>query len=78
LLIFWTFCLWLGGTFVLIIWLHKYCEKISVLSCCYVKLCVILVDELCVNKNDLYVVVMSHLTAFHVDYYHVVYFLIYS
>jgi hypothetical protein len=34
--------------------------------------CVIVVHELCVNENDLYVVVMSCLVAFHVDYYHVV------
>ena len=32
--------------------------------------CVIVVRELCVNDNVLYVVVMSCLTVFHVDYYH--------
>jgi hypothetical protein len=30
--------------------------------------CVIVVHELCVNENDLYVVVMSGLATFHVDY----------
>jgi hypothetical protein len=29
---------------------------------------VVVVCELCVNENDLYVVVMSGLVAFHVDY----------
>jgi hypothetical protein len=32
--------------------------------------CVIVVHELCINENDLYVVVMSNLVSFHVDYYH--------
>ena len=35
-------------------------------------MCLIVVHELCVFGSDLYVVVMSFLVAFHVDYYHVV------
>jgi hypothetical protein len=31
---------------------------------------VIVVQEICVNENDLYVVAMSNLAAFHVDYLH--------
>jgi hypothetical protein len=49
-------------------WLHNYCLNISVLS--YTKLftCVVVVHELCVNENDLCVIVMSSLVVFHVDY----------
>jgi hypothetical protein len=35
--------------------------------------CVIVVHELYVNENELYVVVMSGLDVFHVDYYHALY-----
>jgi hypothetical protein len=60
--------LWLGGTSVPSSWLHDSCLKISVLSCTELFTCVIVVHELCVNENELYVVVMSGLVAFHVDY----------
>jgi hypothetical protein len=36
-------------------------------------MCLIVVHDLCVNENDLYVVAMSCLVEFHVDYYHDVY-----
>jgi hypothetical protein len=35
-------------------------------------MCLIVVHELCVFGSDLYVVVMSCLFAFHVDYWHVI------
>ena len=49
-------------------WLHNSCLKISVLSCTELFTCVNVVHKIYVNENDLYVVVMSGLVAFHVDY----------
>jgi hypothetical protein len=65
---FGTVSLWLGGTSIPSSWLHNSCLKISVYLVVELFTCVIVVHELCVNENDLYVVVMSCLVAFHVDY----------
>jgi hypothetical protein len=65
---FGTTSLRLGGTSVPSSWLHDSCLKISALSCAKFLTCVIAVHELCVNENDLYVVVMNNLVVFHVDY----------
>jgi hypothetical protein len=46
----------------------RFMLKISVLSCIELFTCVIVVRELYVNDNDLYVVVRSDLVVFHVDY----------
>jgi hypothetical protein len=70
MLIFGTISLRLGGTSVPSNWLHDSCLNISVLSCTKLFTCVIAVHEICVNENDLYVVVMNDLVVYHVDYYH--------
>jgi hypothetical protein len=46
----------------------RFLFKISVLSCTELFTCVIVVHELCMNENDLYVVVMNDLVVSHVDY----------
>jgi hypothetical protein len=68
LLIFGIVSLWLGGTHVPRNWLHNSYLKISVLSCTKLFACVIVVHELCINENELYVGVMNGLVIFHVDY----------
>jgi hypothetical protein len=67
---FGTTSLRLGGMPVPRSWLHDSCLKISALSCTELLRCVIAVHELCVNENELYVVVMNDLVVFHVDYWY--------
>jgi hypothetical protein len=66
---FGTINLWLGGTSIPSSWLHNSCLKISAISFCHV----IIVHELCVFENDLYVVEISGLATFHVGYYNDLY-----